>query len=144
ARGPNRCAGLRGGGDAIAADAREVALHTAAPQCGAHGLALVLRHLGAADQPDTRAALARHGLPVLLIAGSADPGPLASARDLAATLPRARVLEIAGATHRAHLEQPLRVVRAATDFFRACEAERARRATPLAAGAGCASGETTW
>lgn len=140
-----------GGGDGVRcvassrdAAGRDAALRAAAPRDGAHGLALVLRQLGAADQPDPRAALARHAVPVLLIAGSADPGPLASARDLAATLPRARTIEIGGATHRAHLEHPAQVTRAVSDFFFGCDAHAARRATPRAAGAGCGPGETTW
>lgn len=146
----------RGGVDAVDApdaahgegmagtDAREAALRAAAPRGGAHGLALVLRHLGAADQPDLRASLASGALPVLLIAGGADSGPLASARDLAATLPHARLLEIPGATHRAHLTHPVQVARAATDFFHASDAQRAGRATTHAAGASCGSGETSW
>jgi 2-succinyl-6-hydroxy-2,4-cyclohexadiene-1-carboxylate synthase len=120
------------------------ALHDLAPRAGAHGLALVLRHLGAADQPDPATALARSATPLLLIAGSADVGPLAAAHALAATLPEARVVEIAGATHRAHLERTALVARAAIDFFTACDAQRTQHTTIRAAHAAGTRGEASW
>lgn len=119
------------------------ALRAAVPRAGAHGLARVLRQLGAADQPDPARALAGSTTPLLLIAGSADAGPRAAAHALATAVRDARVIEVAGATHRAHLEHTSLVVRATTDFFTACDAERARR-TPYAAHAGRRRGETSW
>lgn len=97
--------------------ADEDQLAIAVPLAGAHGLALTLRGLGAADQPEVGAALARSALPLLLVAGSEDRGPLAAAHALAADLPCARVAEIAGAGHRAHLARPHEVARLALDFF---------------------------
>ncbi|MEW6273306.1 MAG: hypothetical protein AB1689_28850, partial [Thermodesulfobacteriota bacterium] len=112
---------------------------------GAHALAAALRALGAADQPDVdMAALAASGLPLCLSAGEDDRGPLAAARALASGLPSLRVVAIAGAGHRAHLERTDEVARLALELFASAEANERndrRRARRAAAGEGEGEGE---
>lgn len=92
-------------------------LAAAAPRAGTHGLALALRGLGAADQPEVGGELAVSAVPLLLLAGANDAGPLTAAQALAGDLPAARVIPIADAGHRAHLERTHAVARLALDFF---------------------------
>lgn len=128
-------------------DVRDDALAAAAPRAGTHGLALALRGLGAADQPDVAAALALAAVPLLLVAGERDAGPLASAHALAADLPCARTVAIAGAGHRAHLEQTAQVAALADDFFASADAAHASGSRPHDAGApraAGAQGEQRW
>lgn len=80
----------------------------------ARGLASSLRVLGPAAQPPLFDALPRVNVPVLLVAGALDERFVATARELARSLPCAEVCVIPDAGHAAHLEQPdafLRVVR---------------------------------
>lgn len=91
---------------------------------GALALTAVLRALGAADQPEVdTAALAASGVPLRLLAGEHDPGPLAAARALARDLPGAEVLALPGAGHRAHLERAGEVARLALELFARAEAD---------------------
>jgi 2-succinyl-6-hydroxy-2,4-cyclohexadiene-1-carboxylate synthase len=126
--------------------AHDDALAAAAPREGTHGLARALRGLGAADQPDVGAALAVSAVPLLLLAGASDAGPLAAAQALAADLPAASALAIVGAGHRAHLERTHEVARLALDFFAAAagdavsDLDSESRTRPAAA----AGGERSW
>ena len=120
------------------------AIDAAAPRAGAHGLALALRGLGAADQPEVAAQLALSALPLCLIAGSNDAGPLAASRALASDLPCAHVVGIAGTGHRAHLERTDEVARHARGFYRAVETERQLPTEPRAQHAAGGPGERRW
>lgn len=127
--------------------AQDDALAAAAPRAGTHGLALALRGLGAADQPDVGAALAVSAVPLLLLAGANDPGPLAAAQALAAELPAARACAITGAGHRAHLECTHEVARLALDFFAAADdaaASDEHDIKPRTRHAAAAEGERRW
>ena len=126
------------------ADANEDALAAAAPGAGVHGLALALRGLGAADQPDVGAALALSAVPLLLLAGTNDSGPRESARALARDLPCALVVEIARAGHRAHLERTTEVCRLALDFFAQADADRDQGNQTRARRAAVAQGGGRW
>ena len=107
-------------------DVAREALAAAAPRAGAHGLALALRGLGAADQPDVTASLARTSVPVCLVAGAQDHGPLDAAHALAGKLPSARVVEIAGAGHRAHVARPDEIARAVLGFLAEADAAQGK------------------
>jgi len=120
------------------------ALAAAAPRAGTHGLALALRGLGAADQPDVGAALAVSAVPLLLLAGANDLGPLAAAQALAAELPAARAVAIAGAGHRAHLERTHEVARLALDVFAATDAACELETKPRTRRAAAAEGDRRW
>lgn len=122
------------------------ALAAAAPRAGTHGLALALRGLGAADQPEVGADLAVSAVPLLLLAGANDPGPLAAAQALAAVLPAAHAIAITGAGHRAHLECTHEVARLALDFFAAADhpASADHDMQPRTRHAAAAEGDGRW
>jgi len=127
--------------------AHDDALAAAAPGAGTHGLALALRGLGAADQPAVGADLAVSAVPLLLLAGENDPGPLAAAHALADDLPAARAVAIAGAGHRAHLERTQEVARLALDFFAAADAAETGddlETKPRTRRAAAAEGDRRW
>jgi len=70
------------------------------------GLAAALRGLGTGALPSVWDRLGELALPVTLLAGEHDAKFLAIAGEMAAALPQAEVVEIAGAGHAAHLEAP--------------------------------------
>lgn len=72
----------------------------------AAGLAWSLRALGQGAQADLWPRLAEVRAPALVLHGALDAKYAALAQRLAAGLPRARLLAIAGAGHSPHLEQP--------------------------------------
>lgn len=72
----------------------------------ARGLSHALAVLGLAAMPSTRPALAGIRVPVTLVAGGQDAKFLALARDLAAHMPAARVVEVPGTGHDVVLEAP--------------------------------------
>ena len=72
----------------------------------AHGLAGSLRGMGTGAQPPLHAALPALAVPMLLVAGAEDAKFCAIAKTLAGSAPAARVAEIPGAGHAAHLENP--------------------------------------
>ena len=84
----------------------------------AQELAASLRGLGPGAQPPLFAELSRVDAPVLLVAGALDTRFVAAAHEMAGSLPRAEVCEIAAAGHAAHLEQPAAVIAAVSDFLR--------------------------
>ena len=83
-------------------------------------------------------------MPLCLVAGEHDAGPLAASRALAADLPCARLVEIAGAGHRAHLERPDEVAAIALGFFAEVDVEQETRTAPRARHAAHGRGEDTW
>jgi len=73
-----------------------------------HALAHVLREL-VAVQPSVEELAPRLGsldLPALIVAGEADAASVATGQELAAALPRARLVLVAGAGHVVNLERP--------------------------------------
>lgn len=94
------------------------------PRC----LALSLRGMGAGAQPPLHGSLSRLRMPVLLAVGAEDAPFAAVARDLAARLPEARIAEIPGAGHAAHLENPEPFARTVRAFLSDAEAAWAARA----------------
>jgi pimeloyl-ACP methyl ester carboxylesterase len=73
-----------------------------------HALAATLRGL-VATQPsveELRPALARLALPALVIVGAEDRGSLEPSRELARTLPNARLVVVPGAGHVVNLQKP--------------------------------------
>jgi 2-succinyl-6-hydroxy-2,4-cyclohexadiene-1-carboxylate synthase len=98
--------------------------------CRAHGLAHALRGMGSGAQPPLHAQLARLDLPVCLAVGSEDAKFHGIALDLAARLPRARVVQIPEAGHAAHLENPVSFHRTALDFFEWVDAGAGAAARP--------------
>lgn len=75
----------------------------------AAGLAAALRGLGTGALPSLWGRLERLKLPVTLVVGERDVGFRAIAARMAASLPDARVFEVAGAGHAVHLEAPVRL-----------------------------------
>ena len=73
-----------------------------------HALAHVLRELVAVQPAVEELAPRLRGLelPVLIVAGEADAPSVATGRELAAALPRARLVLVAGAGHVVNLERP--------------------------------------
>ncbi len=85
------------------------------------GLANSLRGMGTGAQPPLHIELARTAVPIRLVVGADDAKFRAIGADLAARLPSAELIEIAGAGHAAHLEQPAAVALAALDLFAAAD-----------------------
>ncbi len=120
---------LRSGGRAeyLAGLLPRLMAHAAAPDVRAELVACAARQadaalvdaLGAlAGRPDRRAELARIGQPTLVIVGAEDGvTPPAAARELAAGIVGARLIEIPGAGHLSALERPNPVARAVEDFL---------------------------
>ncbi len=80
------------------------------------GIAAALR--GMAERPDVTAQLSKIDVPALLIGGEHDGiSPPSEMRQIAAQMPRAKFVEIAGAGHMSPLEQPEAVNAAITDFL---------------------------
>lgn len=78
----------------------------------AAGLAAALRGLGTGSLPPLWEALGSLDLPVTLMVGERDAKFRAIAERMAAALPHARILTVAGAGHAVHLEQPAAVAEA--------------------------------
>ena len=76
------------------------------------GLAAALRGLGTGALPPLWGRLGELRMPVQLIAGEQDPKFIALASKMAASIPQASVIEVPGAGHQVHLQQPDAVVRA--------------------------------
>lgn len=70
-------------------------------------LAVVLRGLGLAAQPDFAVQLRNHPAPMLLIAGERDPSYVEHAKRIAMQRPERRRLAIAPCGHNVHTEEPL-------------------------------------
>jgi pimeloyl-ACP methyl ester carboxylesterase len=86
---------------------------TTSPQ----GAAAALR--GMALRPDARDILSRFGGPLLVVVGAEDSlTPPEKARAMAALVPTATLVEIAGAGHLSNLEAPERFNQALADFLR--------------------------
>jgi 2-succinyl-6-hydroxy-2,4-cyclohexadiene-1-carboxylate synthase len=85
-------------------------------RCDAASLAACLRGLGAGAQPPFWDALAKLHVPALLLAGALDAKFCAIARAMAERMPDARVRELAGCGHAAHLEDPEAWLRAVLRF----------------------------
>jgi 3-oxoadipate enol-lactonase len=80
------------------------------------GIAAALR--GMAGRPDVTARLGEIGVPALLICGEHDGiSPPSEMRQIAAQMPRAKFVEIAGAGHMSPLEQPAAVNAAIREFL---------------------------
>jgi pimeloyl-ACP methyl ester carboxylesterase len=79
----------------------------------------LLRQLAAqTTRPDSRPALAAIRVPTLVLSGSADGVcPPALQEELAAAIPQARHVTIAGAGHMAPLEEPAAVAAALADWL---------------------------
>ena len=72
------------------------------------------------DRPDARAALSGIAVPTLVLVGEADAlTPPADSEAMAAAIPGARLVKVAGAGHLAPMEQPGAVAKALGDFFAA-------------------------
>ncbi len=93
----------------------------------AHGLAGSLRGMGTGAQRPLHAALGTLAVPMLLVVGAGDAKFRAIAEDLARRAPNARVAQIPGAGHAAHLEHPSAFLAETLRFFTALED---RRTTP--------------
>lgn len=88
-------------------------IRTTSPQ----GAAAALR--GMALRPDARDILSRFGGPLLVVVGAEDAlTPPDKARAMAALVPKATLVEIAGAGHLSNLEAPERFNQALADFLR--------------------------
>jgi 2-succinyl-6-hydroxy-2,4-cyclohexadiene-1-carboxylate synthase len=72
----------------------------------ADGLASSLRHAGTGAQGSLWPRLREINMPVLTIAGELDAKFAAIGRQIAASVPQGRSVEIAAAGHAAHLQQP--------------------------------------
>lgn len=94
-------------------------------RCDAASLAACLRGLGSGSQPPLWDALEKLGAPALLLAGALDAKFCALAREMAAHLPDARVRELAGCGHAAHLEDPDAWLAAVSRFAARIELEEA-------------------
>ena len=81
------------------------------------GLAGSLRHAGAGAQSSLWPRLPEMKMPVLTIAGELDHKFAAIGRKVSASVPKGQAIEIAGAGHAAHLQQPQLVVNAITDWL---------------------------
>jgi 2-succinyl-6-hydroxy-2,4-cyclohexadiene-1-carboxylate synthase len=79
------------------------------------GLARALRGLGTGALPPLWDRLGELAMPVTLLVGERDAKFRAVANEMAARLPRARVVIVSGAGHSVHLEEPERVARALAD-----------------------------
>jgi 2-succinyl-6-hydroxy-2,4-cyclohexadiene-1-carboxylate synthase len=75
------------------------------------GLAAALRGLGTGALPSLWGRLGELAMPVELIVGDGDAKFLALAREMAAAIPRARVVAVPGAGHQVHLQRPDAVAR---------------------------------
>jgi 2-succinyl-6-hydroxy-2,4-cyclohexadiene-1-carboxylate synthase len=84
----------------------------------ASGLATALRGLGTAALPPRWAALRDLRRPVLLLTGAEDAKFGSVARTMCAHLPAARHVEVPGAHHAAHLENPTAAGEAIAGFLR--------------------------
>ncbi|HEX3089561.1 MAG TPA: alpha/beta fold hydrolase [Ilumatobacteraceae bacterium] len=84
----------------------------------ADGLASSLRLAGTGAQDSLWPRLHEMNMPVLTIAGELDRKFAASGREVAASVPDGEYLEIPGAGHAAHLQEPERVVEALTGWLR--------------------------
>ena len=69
-------------------------------------LAACLRGLGTGSQPSYWEILTTLSLPTLLLAGEADAKFVGIAREMASSIPDARLAVVAGAGHAVHLERP--------------------------------------
>jgi proline iminopeptidase len=78
---------------------------------------------------DWRPALRRVNAPTLIIHGTADPLPVASAREWAAALPDARLLLLQGVGHFPYLETPDAFFTAVDTYLRGSWPQGAERAT---------------
>jgi 2-succinyl-6-hydroxy-2,4-cyclohexadiene-1-carboxylate synthase len=94
-------------------------------RCDAASLAACLRGLGSGSQPPLWDALEKLGAPALLLSGALDAKFCALAREMAAHLPDARVRELAGCGHAAHLEDPDAWLVAVSRFAARIELEEA-------------------
>jgi 2-succinyl-6-hydroxy-2,4-cyclohexadiene-1-carboxylate synthase len=83
----------------------------------AAGLANSLRGAGAAADPLSEGALARINAATLLIAGALDPKYVGIARQLADSIPHARVAVIPDAGHAVHLERPRAMLGTVHEFL---------------------------
>jgi 2-succinyl-6-hydroxy-2,4-cyclohexadiene-1-carboxylate synthase len=81
------------------------------------GLASALRHLGSGAQPSLWKHLVHLRPPTLLLAGERDAKFAAIARNLARSIPGARLRLIPGAGHAPHLETPDEYLAALLDQF---------------------------
>ena len=99
------------------ADAEVVARARAiAADQGLNGLVAALETLR--DRPDSRETLATIDVPVLVAVGEHDVlTPPADAEDMAARIPGARFLRVAGAGHLAPVERPNEVTQALLEFL---------------------------
>lgn len=86
--------------------------------CHAASLAACLRGLGSGAQPPLWDLLEKLNAPALLLAGELDAKFCAIARSMAEQMPGARVRELAGCGHAAHLEDPDAWLAAVTRFAR--------------------------
>jgi 2-succinyl-6-hydroxy-2,4-cyclohexadiene-1-carboxylate synthase len=82
------------------------------------GLASSLRHAGTGAQGSLWPRLREMNMPVLTIAGEHDHKFAAIGRQIAASVPEGQSVEIPGAGHAAHLEQPQLVVDALAAWLR--------------------------
>ena len=83
----------------------------------AAGLASSLRLAGTGAQSSLWARLNEMRMPLLAIAGEQDHKFASIARKVSATVPVGRAIEIAGAGHAAHLQEPQLVVEALADWL---------------------------
>jgi 2-succinyl-6-hydroxy-2,4-cyclohexadiene-1-carboxylate synthase len=83
----------------------------------ADGLASSLRHAGTGAQGSLWPRLREINLPVLTIAGELDAKFAAIGRQIAASVPQGESVEVPGAGHAAHLQQPELVIRALEDWL---------------------------
>lgn len=81
------------------------------------GLASSLRHAGAGAQGSLWPRLHEMEMSVLTIAGEQDHKFAAIGRKVSASVPKGRAIEIPGAGHAAHLQDPQLVVEALTDWL---------------------------
>jgi 2-succinyl-6-hydroxy-2,4-cyclohexadiene-1-carboxylate synthase len=84
----------------------------------AEGLANSLRHAGAGAQGSLWPRLREINMPVLTIAGELDLKFVAIARQIAASVPEGTSIEVAGAGHAAHIQEPEQIVHALTGWLR--------------------------
>jgi 2-succinyl-6-hydroxy-2,4-cyclohexadiene-1-carboxylate synthase len=89
-----------------------------------HALAASLRGMGAGAQPPLSERLACIDLPICLVVGEEDSKFLATASELAESLPDARIEIVPGAGHAAHLENPEACLGIARRFFTAVDSKK--------------------
>lgn len=80
-------------------------LHEKRLQNDSRGLAESLRQMGTGAQPSLWTRLGELAMPVLLLTGAEDEKFVAIARQMAGTIPHARLRIVPGAGHTVHLEQ---------------------------------------